>query len=78
MTYAVEKTDKEILIRLPLDTTPKEIQGILNYFRYLELGLKNNIEQSLIDTWAKEAKSGWWEKNKQRFEGVKGFENFGK
>lgn len=78
MTYTVEQTDKEIVIRLPIATTPKEIQGVLNYFRYLELGKNNNIKQSLIDQYAKEAKSGWWEKNKHRFEGIEGFENFGK
>jgi hypothetical protein len=78
MNYTIEQTEKEILIRLPRETTPGTIQGVLNYFRYLELGLKNNIEQEEIDEMAKEAKSGWWEANKQRFEGLEGFENFGK
>ena len=78
MSYTIEQTDEEILIRLPRETTPETIQGLLNYFRYLELGLNNNIQQSEIDKMAKEAKSGWWEKNKHRFEGLEGFENFGK
>lgn len=78
MAYTIERTNKEILIRLPLDTSPKEIQGVLNYFRYLELGKNSKIDQEEIDKMAAEAKSGWWEKNKARFEGLEGFENFGK
>lgn len=77
MNYTIEKTEKEIVIKLPLNTTPKTIQGILNYFRYLELGDGFNIDQSIIDEMAKEAKSGWWEKNKSRFSGLNGFENLG-
>jgi len=78
MTYTIERTDKEILIKLPLDTTPKAIQGVLNYFRYLELGKGVEIDQTEIDKMAQEAKSGWWEKNKHRFSDIKGFENLDK
>lgn len=78
MNYTVEKTDKAIVIKLPLNTTPKAIQGLLNYFRYLELAEGFEVDQGEIDKMAKEAKSGWWEKNKARFEGLEGFENFGK
>lgn len=77
MSYIVERTNKEILIRLPLDTSAKEIQGLMNYFRYLELGRNIEVDQVEIDKMAHEAKSSWWEKNKDRFKGVEGFENFG-
>lgn len=77
MAYTIERTNKEILIRLPLDTSPKEIQGLMNYFRYLELGRGLDVDQTEIDKMAHEAKSNWWKKNKDRFKGVKGFENFG-
>jgi hypothetical protein len=75
MNYTIEHTEEEILIRLPKATTPETLQGVLNYFRYMELGLKNNIEQSEIDKMAEEAQENWWRKNKERFRGIEGFED---
>ncbi len=75
MTYTIERTDKEILIKLPIGSTPKQVQNMLNLLRYLELGQTNKITQEQVDELAKETKEKWWEENKHRFEGVDGFED---
>jgi len=75
MTYTIERTDKEILIKIPLGSTPKQVQNMLNLFRYLELRQGNKITQEQVKELAKESKEKWWEENKHRFEGVDGFED---
>lgn len=72
----IERTDEAIVIKLPLSKSPAEIQHMLNYFRYVEIGMKSKITQDQIDELAKEAKSDWWLKNKSRFIGKPGFEGF--
>ncbi|MGB3548328.1 MAG: hypothetical protein WBA17_15250 [Saprospiraceae bacterium] len=74
MSYTIERTESEILIKLPLTTMPQDIQGILNYLRYMEIGRKNQMTQQQVDELAREVKAGWWEKNKVRFKDVPGFE----
>lgn len=72
---SIERTDEAIVIKLPLDASADYIQNTLNYLRYVQLGASSRVKQSDIDQLAAEAKSGWWEKNKARFEGVEGFED---
>lgn len=74
MVIQVEKTESAILIKLPPDTKAADIQNVLNYFNYVELVRKSKATQEQIDELAQEAKKGWWEKNKERFKGVEGFE----
>jgi len=75
MTYTIETTANEILIKLPIGSTPKQVQNMLNLLRYLELGQTNKITQEQVDELAKETKEKWWGENKHRFEGVDGFQN---
>lgn len=67
MPATVERTGEAIIIKLPLNTKVKDIQCVLNYFEYIDLVSESKATQEQIDALAKEAKSGWWEKNKQRF-----------
>ena len=62
------------MIRLPLDASADYIQNMLNYVKYIQTGAPSKVTQQQIDELGKEGKSGWWEKNKGRFEGVPGFE----
>lgn len=75
MAVTVERTEKEILIKLPLDTEISDIQQILNYFEFINLVSKSQATQKQIDELAKEVNQGWWEKNKERFVGKEGFES---
>lgn len=75
MNVIVERTEKEILIKLPLNTEIADIQQILNYFEYINLVNKSQATQEQIDDLAREVNKGWWEKNKERFVGKEGFED---
>lgn len=70
MAVTVERTENSILIKLRLDTNVSDIQNVLNYFEYTDLVSKSTTSQVEIDSLANEAKSGWWEKNKERFIGI--------
>lgn len=76
MSYTIDRTEDEILIRLPISSTPLQVQNALNFLKYVELGKDSNIKQSDIDAMVKETKDRWWEENKERFRGVEGFERF--
>ncbi|MFK7949927.1 MAG: hypothetical protein AB8G11_20220 [Saprospiraceae bacterium] len=76
MNVTVERTEKEILIKLPLTTKISDIQQIMNYFEYINLVNKSQATQEQIDKLAKEVNQGWWKKNKERFIGKEGFEDF--
>jgi hypothetical protein len=75
MNVTVERTEKEILIKLPLNTEVSDIQRILNYFEFINLATKSQAKQEQIDELAKEVNQNWWAKNKERFIGKEGFED---
>ncbi len=75
MAVQVERTSDAIVLKLPLDTNAKDIQRVLNYFEYLDLVGKSKATAEQIDALAKAAKSGWWERNKARFEGIEAFKD---
>ncbi|MBX2913922.1 MAG: hypothetical protein KF856_01490 [Cyclobacteriaceae bacterium] len=64
----IERTDKEILIRVASNTDLPGLQRILDYIKFREIATKSKVTQKQIDELAKESKSTWWEKNKSRFE----------
>ena len=73
-SLSIERTSEAIVIKLPLDSTAIEIQNMLNYFKYVRIGGASKVTDAQIEELAKDAKSGWWEKNKDRFLGKEGFE----
>lgn len=75
MNYTIEQSDQEVTIRLSKAIPPQQLQDMLNYFRYIELGTNNEVEQAQIDALAEEVQQSWWRKNKERFKGVEGFED---
>jgi len=76
MNYVIDRTDTEILIKLPIHSTPKQVQNALNFLRYIELGATSEITEEDINHLVKETKGKWWEDNKERFRGIEGFEKF--
>ena len=66
----IERTDREIIIRLPLDLGVNDIQRMLDYLAYKQAIQNSQATQEQIDELANEAKSGWWERNKDRFPGL--------
>ncbi len=66
----IERTDREIIIRLPIDVGVNDIQRMLDYLAYKQAIKDSQATQEQVDELAKAAKQGWWEKNKGRFPGL--------
>jgi hypothetical protein len=65
MGYTIDRTETEILIRLPISSTPKAVQNVLNFIKYVELGSKSKITEEDIAQLEKETKGRWWEEKKE-------------
>ncbi len=63
----IERTDNEILIRVPASTDIIGVQRLIDYLGFREIASKSQASQEQIDELARESKSGWWKKNKARF-----------
>ncbi|PSR53691.1 hypothetical protein AHMF7605_09210 [Adhaeribacter arboris] len=63
----VERTNNELIIRLPATVDAAEIQDLLSYLRYQELTSKFTVKQSKVDKLARQVNQGWWERNKDKF-----------
>jgi len=63
----IERTNKEILIRLSSGTDLIGLQRILDYLKFREIASKSKATPSQIDDLAAETKESWWSKNKSRF-----------
>ena len=63
----VERTNDEIIIRLPATIEIEELQDILNLARYKEITSKFRVEQSEVDQLAAEINENWWNENRKRF-----------
>lgn len=62
----VERTSKEIIIRLPASVDTEDLQDFLNYARYKELTSNFKVEQNEVDNLADQINSKWWTKNKKK------------
>ena len=63
----IERTDKEILIRIPNSVDIEGAQRIIDYIRYLEVTSTSMATQDDVDLLSKEVNSVWWENNKDTF-----------
>lgn len=66
ISMTIERTDKEVIIRLPVSEDTEEIEQLLKYARHKEITSKSKATQEQIDELVKEVKKGWWEKNRSR------------
>ena len=62
----VERTKKEVIIRLPASVDTEDLQDFLNYARYKELTSNFKVEQTEVDKLAKEINSKWWSENRSK------------
>lgn len=62
----IERTSKEVIIRLPSNVNTDGLQRLVDYLTYKEATAKSKAKQSDIDALASEVKSGWWKKNRSR------------
>ncbi|MEP7229321.1 MAG: hypothetical protein ABI691_03665 [Ginsengibacter sp.] len=62
----VERTAKEVIIRLPATVDAEDLQEFLNYARYKELTAGFAVPQSEVDKLATEINTKYWAKNKSK------------
>jgi len=60
----IERTENEILIRLPDTFDVDDIQRMLDYLRYKDLTKDSQATQEEVDELSSEINSEWWGKNK--------------
>lgn len=63
----IERLDKEIVIRIPVEMDSKKLQNILDLIRYGELTAKSEATQEQVDQMASEINQSWWAKNRGKF-----------
>lgn len=62
----VERTNREVIIRLPASVDTEDLQDFLNYARYKELTSGFKVAQKEVDKLANQINSSWWKKNRKR------------
>jgi hypothetical protein len=63
----IERTSKEIIIRLPSTVNTDGLQRFIDYLCYKEATANSRAKQSDVDKLAKEVKKGWWAENRSKF-----------
>ncbi|MBC6425863.1 MAG: hypothetical protein GDA51_05215 [Ekhidna sp.] len=63
----IQRTDKEILLRLPANIDTLGLQQMIDYLKYKEATAESNTDQEEIDKLANESKAAWWKEHKHRF-----------
>ncbi len=63
----IERTDNEIILRLPSNIDTIGFQRIINYLKYKEATVDSTPDEDEINQLADESKKRWWAENKQRF-----------
>ncbi len=63
----IQRTDKEIIIRLPATIDTEDLQDFLNYARYKELTSEIRVSQDEVDKLSEKVNKDWWIKNRKRF-----------
>jgi predicted nucleotide-binding protein (sugar kinase/HSP70/actin superfamily) len=62
----VERTIKEVIVRLPITVDTEDLQDFLNYARYKELTAGFKVEQKEVDKLSKQINAKWWTKNRSK------------
>ena len=63
----IERTTKEVIIRLSSKVDTEDLQDFLNYARYKELTSEIKTSQKQVDALASKLNSDWWTKNRKQF-----------
>jgi hypothetical protein len=63
----IERTSKEVIIRLPASVDAIGLQHLVDYLIYKEATSNSKATQEQVDKLANEVKKGWWKKNRKRF-----------
>lgn len=61
----IERTAKEIIIRLPASVDADDLQEFLDYARYKELTKGYSVPQKVVDSLAADVSRKWYTKNRE-------------
>ena len=62
----IERTSKEVIIRLAPSIDTDELQELANYFRYKEITSKYTTPQAVVDKLSSTINSNWYKANRER------------
>lgn len=62
----IERTNNEVIIRLPSYVDTEGLQRLIDYLSYKEATSKSKAKQSDVDKLSKDVKKDWWAKNRSR------------
>ena len=62
----IERTDKEIIVRLPADVDADDLQEFLDYARFKELTKGYKVPQRTVDALAADVSAKWYAKHRKR------------
>lgn len=63
----IERTSKEVIIRLPASVDTTGLQRLVDYLTYKEATARSQATQEQVDALAREVKKDWWKENRKRF-----------
>lgn len=63
----IERTNNEIIIRLPSIINTEGLQRLVDFLTYKEITANSKAKQKDVDELASEVNRTWWTKNKKRF-----------
>ena len=63
----VERTENEMILRLPLDIGTYYLEKITHYLKYIEANSESVYDETEINNIAEESKMRWWQENKHKF-----------
>ena len=61
----IERTNDEIIIRLPADINIVDLQDMTDWFQYKELTRNSKAKQEDVDALVNQVKKGRWNKRKE-------------
>ncbi|HOB84314.1 MAG TPA: hypothetical protein PKX27_09275 [Bacteroidales bacterium] len=62
----IERTDKEIIFRLPKNVNLDFLQDLADFFEFREISKKSKAKQEDVDSLVKEIKRGRWSRTKKQ------------
>ena len=62
----IERTNTEVIIRLPASVDTMGLQRLLDYLTYKEATANSKATQSQVDKLSRQIKKGWWKQNRKR------------
>jgi hypothetical protein len=62
----IERTNKEVIIRLSASVNTDDLQDMVDYVRYKEITSKFKVSQKAVDKLADDVNKSWWAKNRKK------------